>query len=130
MAAHRALIAAALALAALAGCQVPQRVPPVLVLASYGAPSRETFERLTGVVRSNGYEIAVEDVEHGTFRVNARYADRGAPVGSHAFSVQLYASGHAEIVAFGPRVEPLEGGYQMPPALRRELVALAQALER
>lgn len=132
MAARRALIVAAVALAALAltACQVPQQVPPVVVVAFHGPPSQETFEAIIETVRAHGYDVQAPDAAHGTFRVASRYADRGVPVGSHSITVQLYASGHARIQASGPRVESHRDADRMPPGLRREVVGLAQILER
>lgn len=132
MAARRALILGCLALApvALAACQVPQRVPPLVVVAFAGPPSHDAFQSIVAIVRAHGYEVQAPDLARGTFRVASRYSDRGVAPGSHSITVQLYANGHAQLTASGLRVQPSGDGYVMPPALRREIVALAQLLER
>lgn len=121
-----ALAIASLAIgASIAGCQVPQRMPPVVIGPFDGAPSVETFERIVMLARAAGYQPVLADAETGVLRLRALSTVRG---GEHGFVVQCFADGLVQIVPVGPRVSRRGSTFLVPPPLHTELVALADAL--
>lgn len=132
--ARAAVVALGLVLAALGGgCNRtrPTHSLGPLAITLHGGASAESFQRLMRTAVAHQYRIVFSDVRFGVFGVEARAT---IPRSSeHAtFVVQCYADGHAVLTTLGPAPlhEPAGIAVLASGALRREAVALAQALEQ
>ncbi len=128
----RAACAAALAALVLlaggcAGHRESRTLPPLAIQLSDG-PTAESFARLAGIAHRHGYAIEFADPAYGVFGVSAR-TQLPRAAGRATFVVQCYADGRAVLSVLGP--QPAGHGLVVASSnLRREAVALAQALER
>ena len=93
-----------------------------------GGPTTEGFERLLSRARDPGYTIDFSDAAFGAFGVTARTpAGRRDPERA-TLVVQCHADGRATIDVVGTATDD-RGHARVTPALRREVVRLAQELE-
>jgi hypothetical protein len=122
------LLAAALASTGCAAHALRGTVPPLGIQLGHGT-TEQSFRDLVRITRDLGYPIEFADAEYGVFGARSRLPPRrGSPALS--FVVQCFADGRATLTVIGaPAVAGTTDVVRVPDAVRREAVALAQALE-
>ncbi len=116
------------ALCCTSACNPLRNTLPPLAIRLREGPTRESFEELLLVARAQNYLIEFADPEFGVFGVLSRVPpSRGTP--ALTFLVQCYADGGATLTVVGGARAGAGDLVRVPDRVRREAVALAQALE-